>query len=360
MSASSFPEMRNGREPGECLKMDNLSNYTNTSLLCDCESVMALNASEFEYVGENTVSFNGHSLEVQFNTSQGLPVICADEFLRDEHVRHEILSYVLDSLSILCCCLLLLTFFLFKELRTLSAKIVVNISVTVALSGATRIVSFGGAFKFSEFCEAVGILNHFTLLAQFSWMTIMSFQLCNSFYLAGRMIPVSEQNEKHKLLAYHIVGWTIPLIIVVISVVVNYTTLTLVQYGPLVNWDDRFCLLNHALSMVIALWLPLIISILVQAILFFVSLYFLFKASARKNSGIKRNIPYFRIVVAMFFATDMVWVLSSIGVAVGYSWSWYPFIVVVSFQSPILFFGFYGTRKVLKLYVTKVSKLYNS
>lgn len=97
--------MGNEGEPGD---YQNLSNYTNSSLLCGCESVLALNASEFEYVEGNNVSLNGLCLEVWFNTSQGLPVICEDE-LPHEHTRFEILSYVGNSLSILCCCLLLLT-----------------------------------------------------------------------------------------------------------------------------------------------------------------------------------------------------------------------------------------------------------
>ena len=57
---------------------DDLDDCANMSVLCDCESLVALNASEFEYVDENTVSFNGLTLEVQLNTSQGLPVVCAN------------------------------------------------------------------------------------------------------------------------------------------------------------------------------------------------------------------------------------------------------------------------------------------
>lgn len=164
-----------------------------------------------------------------------------------------------------------------------------------------RIVSFGGVFKFSEFCEAVGILYHFSLLAEFSWMTVMSFQSCHSFYLASQMVPVSGKNEKLKLFAYLIVGWGIPSIIVGISVVINYTMPGLVQYGPLVQYVDTLCLFNHASSTLVAFWLPLIVSILLQVILFSVSLYFLCASSLWK---IKKNTPYFRIVVAMFFCNQ--------------------------------------------------------
>ena len=49
---------------------DNISNLT---LSCDCELLVPLNASEFEYVDGNTISFDDMTLAVQFNTSNGLP-----------------------------------------------------------------------------------------------------------------------------------------------------------------------------------------------------------------------------------------------------------------------------------------------
>ena len=179
------------KELDECVfKTDNLDDCANMSVLCDCESLVALNASEFEYVDENTVSFNGLTLTIELNTSQGLPVVCANfsqnetvlgESLREKLAGSDIIFYVGDTLSIVGCSLLLLTFCLFKELRTFPAKIVVNIAVSVQLTSVLRIVTVGGAFKISGFCDAVAISSHFFTLAQSLWMTIMSCETCLSF-----------------------------------------------------------------------------------------------------------------------------------------------------------------------------------
>ena len=343
-----------------------LANCANLSLSCDCESLVVLNASEFEYLDENTVSFNHLNLEVQLNTSQGLPVVCAN-FSQNGTLPHEcslelppgytVLLYLGFALSILGISLVFVTFCLFEELHTFSAKIIVTI--TIALLG-TKLLSFLPhieAIRYSGLCDVFAISLHFFILAQFSWMTIMCFEVCHSFYHASHLIPVQMERKRYKLLVYQIVGWTIPSIIVVATVIVNYSTSGLVQYGLNPDWN-RACWIRHSMSELVAFVIPCALFIVLQCILFALGGYFLVTSSKNRNpDSSKKNTPYVRVVVAMFFSSNLLWVLGLITVKVNTFWVWYPFFFLLVIQSFVIFLGFYGTKRVLKLYVAMFSKI---
>ncbi len=348
----------------DCCNIVKTEDCANLSLSCDCESLVALNDSKFEYLDGDTVLFNGLTLEVQLNTSQGLPVVCnisqngtvSGDLFPDYPVGFDIITYACASLSIIGCSLVFVTFFLFKDLRTFPAKIVVHIAITILVANVLHIISIGES-KSSELCDTVAILLHFFILAQFSWMTVMCFEVCHSFYLASQLIPVRVESTRYKLLAYCIVAWTIPLLIVAVSVIVNYTT-PLVRYGVNHKWKEGICWINHSLSGLVAFIVPVCVFVLLQLVLFAATGFYFVKSSKNKNRSDgngEKNTPYLRVLLAMFSASNLVWILGVIAFAVNTSWVWYPFLVLGSIQGFILFLGFYGTRKVLKLYISKFS-----
>ena len=358
-------------ELGECcriLSAMHLASYANLSLSCDCESLVVLNASEFEYVDENTVSFNGLTLEVQLNTSQGLPVVCAN-FSQNGTVigessvvyaaGYDIITYTGGSLSVIGCSLLLLTFFLFKDLRTFPAKIMVHVAITILFTNALMILTVSRVTESSRLCDAVSILLHFFVLSEFSWMTIMCFEVCQSFYHASRLIRVRMDSMQYKLLVYNVIGWSVPFLIVTTSVIVNYAVPALIQYG--INPGERICWISDYHSAIVAFLIPIVIVILLQLILLGCGGYFLVASSKNWKSGSsEKKTPYFRVVLAMFFTSNIMWILGFMALVVNTSWAWYPFLILTSIQGFVIFFGFYGTKKVLMLYIACFSKFYHS
>ncbi len=331
-------------------------------LSCDCESLVALNDSECEFVDGDTVLFKGLTLEVQLNTSQGLPVVCANfsqnatvsgDLLPEYPIGFNIIAYVGGSLSIIGCSLVFVTFILFKELHTFPAKIVLHIATAILLGNVFYFVGVG-VVNSSELCDAVAISLHFLTLAQLSWMTVMCFEVCQSFYHASRLIPVRVEGTRCKLVAYSIVAWGVPLLIVAVSIVVNYTT-PLVQYDPYAELDSKLCWITDFLSGLVAFCIPVGVLVMLQLILSVVGGFYLVKSSRnRSNAGLgKKNTPYLRVVLAMFSASSLVWILAILAYAMNIIWVWYLFVILNSTQGIVLFFAFYGTRKVLKLYISK-------
>ena len=348
----------------DVIVVEDLEDCANLTISCDCQSLVVLNVSEFEYVDFSTVLFNGDYHEVQLNTSKGLPVICVNISQNQTfHVQlsikfpagYDIITYIGNSLSIVGCALVLLTFCLFKDLRTLPAKIVLNIAITILGTDVLVILALLEATQSSGFCDAVAIILHFFVLSQFSWMTILCIEACYSFYLANRLVSVDAKSTRCKFAVYCVISWMVPLLIVVTCVVVNYSVPHWVIYGKNPN---EVCWIANFHSSVAVLLVPASLLIVVQLILLTMAGVFLYQTSQNKSrEDSKTSTPYLRVVLAMFFASNSLWIFGFISLAINITWTWYPFIILLSVQGFVMFFGFYGTKKVLKLYVTKFAKL---
>ena len=326
---------------------------------------IALNDSEYEYAGDNTVLFRGETLEVQLNTSDGRPVVCVDftqngtkSLLRRMSIYppgYEIITFSGCGLSLIGCFIVLLTFSLFKELRTLPSKLLMNITLTILVISFVTMLTASKIVGNSAVCQVVAIIDHFFILSQFMWMSVMCAEVAHTFYLSTRLIPPSPKHSSRKLLTYTVLSWGVPCVVVIISVILNYSTSNLIGYGKI---DSRSCWINHLPSAIVAYLVPVAISTIAQCILFIFVGIFLFLSSKRKSaeaSGQKKSTPYCRVVFALFFATNIVWVLGFMAVLVRAEWSWYPFVILQSFQGFIIFIGFVCTKKVLNLYLTLFS-----
>ena len=247
----------------DCDDAEDLTSCKNLSVSCNCEHLIALNGNNFEYVDEYTVLFNGQHFEVQLNTSEGLPVICNNFSLEVPTIFAIIICFGY-SLSIIGCILVLLTICLFKELCTFPAKIMVNVAAIVIIIDVLTILSVTVATRNSGFCDVAAISLHFFALSQFSWMTVMNVEVCHSFYRASRLVPVRVEGLRCKFIIYNIVAWTVPLLIVGTSVIVNYTSPALVGYGK--NPGGAYCWISAVGSEIVLFFIPLLLAILLQLI----------------------------------------------------------------------------------------------
>ncbi len=228
-----------------------------------------------------------------------------------------------------------------------------NLSVTILVSNLFILLSGLGRDS-QDFCVATAIILHLFFLAQFSWMSIMTFEMGRTFNHARKLAHESSKAYKAKLLlVYSLVGWTAPLIIVSATVAVNFTTNDLVLYGETEDGDEGSCWINHLESALIAFVAPVVLSILFNLTVFScvsVWIYKSWRTQAKLNKD--QNIPYIRIYFAVMSATGLTWVFGFLAILAGTSWSWYPFIVLNSFQGFLIFLGFLATKKILKLYLS--------
>ncbi|XP_064399443.1 uncharacterized protein LOC135345926 [Halichondria panicea] len=328
----------------------------------DCPSgLVALNNSEFTDLGNNTIVYEEELFSIVEYDDFGRPIICPPNgttIVRSVTIYsypegYFILTYIGCSLSVIGSAIVLLTYGIFKSLRTLPSLILMNVSAAILLNNLFIII--GGpvtqAFPNIELCKSVAICLHFFFLSQFSWMTIMSFQMARTFYQATKMKLDSKYKQKVVFGVYFVVGWSLPLAITVTSILVDFTTEDLVLYGVLKDGRLGSCWINHLESAIVAFIVPLVISLVVNMVLFLVVTTYLCLA-ARSSSKLdkKHNLPFFRVNAAVFSVTGLTWVFGFIALLAGTNWAWYPFIILNSTQGFVIFVAFLLTKHVFALY----------
>ena len=334
-------------------------NNSNDSLIMCDEGLIILRESEFEIVDNDTVLFRNNTFEIAgYNGSS--PIICSS-FTQNGTIQQNetilyysyssafyILTYVGCSLSIVGCVVVLLTYSLFKELRTLPGQILMNLVSTILATSLFILIGIPIAVVVENdgLCEATAIFLHWIILSQFSWMSIMSFEQVRTFYRASRLRPVEDQSTKNKIfLSYLIGGWVIPIVITVISTVVNFTT-DLIQYGR-----DGFCWIGHLSSFYAVFVVPVALSIVFNGITLVIAFILLFKASRKqaKLNNMKRT-SYLRVSLCVFSITGLTWIFGFLAILIGDDWAWYAFIILTSTQGLVICTAFIFTQKIGGLY----------
>ena len=347
-----------------CTVVQNISlteanNSSNDSLVMCDNRFIVLRESEFELLDNDTLLFRNEAFEiVGYNDSS--PIICSN-FTQNGTISQNmtvfnysyppifsVLTYVCCSLSVVGCILVLLTYSLFKELRTLPGQILMNLVSTILATCLFLLVGIPIAVvaEKDELCEATAILLHWLILSQFSWMSIMSFELLRTFYRASRLHPVEEKSKKDKLLLlYLLIGWGIPILITFIVLLVNFTT-DMIQYGKY-----GFCWIGHVPSFYIVFVAPVALSIVFNGTTLITTFILLFKAS-RSQAKLKnrKRTSYLRISLCVFSITGLTWIFGFLAILIGDDWAWYAFIILTSTQGLVICTAFIFTQKVAGLY----------
>ena len=335
------------------------SNTTqNDSLPCD-GALISLNDSEFQLLTDNrTLLFRDEEFDI-LDYIDNMTIICTNINLSvngtmDINVTVPSLSYPIaffiviyvgSLLSVIGCVFVLITYTLFRELRTLPGKILMNLATAILVS---CILLLGSPLtRKDELCEATAIFLHWLVLCQFSWMTIMSYELARTLIQATRLKPVQARNVKrHTLLIYIIIGWGLPTVIIGLSTIVNYTT-DYIRYGK------YFCSINHVASFYVVMVAPVALSVLLNAIAFSVAAYILCRAWRNETKLKKKKGTYYyyiRIYLSVFSITGLTWMLGFVMLYTKRDWAVYLYIVLYLTQGFTISIAFLFTRKVFSLY----------
>lgn len=116
-------------------------------------------------------------------------VLCPERHTdKDPKEDSSVLIYITligTVLSIISLCILLGVYLMFKELRNLPGKCLINLSLAL-LCYQTIFLSAAKSKEIDVLCKAVAIFLHFFILAAFSWMCAMAFDTANAFSVKGK------------------------------------------------------------------------------------------------------------------------------------------------------------------------------
>ena len=327
----------------------------NNSFSCDEGFPVKLNDSEFTPIDNEMLKFGGESFEI-VGYINGSPVICLNgtievnvtTFSYSYPVAITILTYVGCSLSIIGCGIVLLTYTLFKELRTLPGKILMNLCAAILATSFSLVAGIPLVALSEEeaLCHTAAILLHWLVLSEFTWMTVMSYELARTLIRASHLRQTETAEVKRKIfLIYLLIGWGIPTAITGVTVILNYTT-DYIQYG-----EDGFCWIGDSNSLYIVLLAPVALSLLLNGVAFFITTYLLIMAQRGEAKLQKQqSTSYLRIHASVFSVTGLTWIFGIVAILARNDWAWYVFIVLTSTQGFSICAAFLFTRKVFSLY----------
>ena len=147
-------------------------------------------------------------------------------------------------------------------------------------------------------------------------MSVMSFEMTQTFNQALKLKTQKLKIFKRNLfIIYFLIGWGLPLLVTVISIIVNFTTNGLVLYGVLSDGTQGSCWINHLESAVVAFVVPVCLSLIFNFTTFIVVSVYLFMASQAQDKVEKHHhISYLRINLAIFTVSGLTWVFGFIAI----------------------------------------------
>lgn len=100
-----------------------------------------------------------------------------------------ILTYAGCSVSFLSLLILVVIYGVFKELRTLPGKNLINLSLAMIFYHIFLFVA--GSRNIHRLCIMIAVLLHYFLLSSFAWMSVMAFDVAKTFAFRGKKLQLT-------------------------------------------------------------------------------------------------------------------------------------------------------------------------
>ena len=321
-----------------------------TDLLQNCSHsfVLLSDADNYTLLENGTaLMFQGDHYNVSFyesSSNSSGPVICMDTPANYPFpspfilALHLILTVV--SLSIIASITLLITYSLFRKLRTLPGKVIMNMAASFLAGDVSALILF---VLLSEAWYL--ILVGYFFYARFMWMALAGFEICRNIYSGIQLTPNSMGKKNKLLVAYILIGWGVPILPTIITAVVHYTS-----SDPKIQ--KLFGIAGYVTYLV-----PIGLMVLFNAgAVIFLSIA-LCKAAVRQrqfNNAAARthSTNYGRVFVIILTVLGLTWVSLFVALTKTDNVILITIIMLVNASQPIFVcIAFIGTKKVIQEYL---------
>ena len=185
-------------------------------------------------------------------------------------------------------------------------------------------------------------------------MSLLSLNVARHLYHALRLRVSEERENWCYLVLYMAAGWLSPLLVLIVTVPLNYAVSGTVGYGV-----DGLCWMKQTLAIIVSFITPLAICILFTTGAFVfvcIILVKLHKSDVNEDLKHKTGSRNCRVLVAMFCVTGVMWLFGFLAlINSALSWAWYIFIILNTTQAVFLTLAYICTAKVLKFYRTALA-----
>ena len=191
-----------GQMPERCLVCSHVS--SNMTVACPAFFIPVL---RIQLIGIAAKVHSGRTGLIFDRHGQPLVICISVLLLRPGIIIQGLASY---SLSILGGVFILLTFSLFKELRTFTGIILMNLSITILVLNVCNIALYLGGNKSIIGFKVLVSFQVYHVSSEFLWMTLLLVEMTRSLYQAWRLTRPSHSKWR-LILVYMLIDWGLPL-----------------------------------------------------------------------------------------------------------------------------------------------------
>jgi 7 transmembrane receptor (Secretin family) len=244
---------------------------------------------------------------------------------------------VLLIISIVAAFLTLVTFLIFRDIRTYPIKLILYLCVCIMFAFSFFLMAFDDTIVKSNFCKGAAVITHFFFIANFCWTFCIAF---NFYQMIVRRNRESQLLEKW----YHLFSWGVPSALIV-------ATGASTSYGQ-ISGNESMCYINDDLARFLCFFLPGLIIISANAVLFFFIGREIHETLAGAPKSDQRDKKKeFRVYISIFISVGLSWVFGYLMFIIPNDVAATVFLVLFSIFTPLqgflIFFSYCVNKKVL-------------
>ncbi|XP_013792846.1 uncharacterized protein LOC106476765 [Limulus polyphemus] len=314
-----------------------------------------ISLNEGEYVILNNQSVYIPEYDQLYNKSvyffkEGRVFICAN-FLNQTSDYGEKFSVYMGytsivglGISIVCLIFHISIFFLVPDLHNLSGKNLASLATSLLSAYCCFIIGHVHSLS-SSACAVVGTLTFYFFLASFLWMSVLAFDVWRSLLRATRELRVSKGRQWRRFLGYSLYSWLTPVILVVVTVVIEQQENVSNEYKP--GFGLYHCWFGHKKALSLFFVTPLGTVMFMNVVFFICSARIIVNTSSDvTNNQTKSSRQNFRLYSKLALLTGLTWIVGLLAGYLDYESLWYIFVLLNTLQGLFIFVSFSCTRKV--------------
>ncbi|XP_069690478.1 uncharacterized protein [Periplaneta americana] len=290
-------------------------------------------------------------------TDDGRLLVCAEYILVRDKFGDGVMRYVSLlglGLSVVCLALHLGAFLVSPSLRNLSGKNLASFCAALLVAYITFIAAefleVGGAA-----CTLAAVVLYYTLMASFSWLLLMAFDVWRTLRLSTvHLRVVSRESRHHVFLTYAVLAWLLlPGSIVCASLTVEFlldeTALIRPRFGSYNCWFGA----RWALAMFFAV--PVGVIMALNLMFYISSAHMICSTTVSKSNKSSSTRRDHRLFARLALLMGLTWITGFIADYLNLTAMWYIYVALNAFQGLFIFGAFTMTQKICDRIRTQVS-----
>jgi G protein-coupled receptor Mth (Methuselah protein) len=370
--------------------------YKNSDIVLLNEAKAGFNF-DFELVNYSNFNFNNQNISINsiFDTSHTeVALICytplidsSDSYSNNDYQKfktnHLIITIIGIIASLTGLISLIIIYLIFPALRNLPGKDLLSLSSTYICVYVIMIILMiiSNPIKYSyniylqqndneieepksfkiikQITFILAVLLHYVSLSTFSWISIISFDICHTLRDSGSTIANKTKEEENKLFKIHLFFgyFLLPFLPVLIGILLDLFLKDSVfspNYGyNHVNGHFSFWISNKR-GLFILFTIPVTLMLIINFIFFLITIYSIIKTDNTTNNVMVSSAKQSRqsrilLFIKLFSIMGISWLL---GLLAGYfdkEWLFIIYTIANVFQGFFIFLTFITNRKVVKL-----------